>query len=184
MLLKYQASSVSQTAAQRNIPIEPLASSWVSASFRGILSPTAVLVRYSLKETETGNVRCQPEHGTAAPLLQRRIGLCGDATRAPTGACKQQKGRAVFATKAVPAPSPLLEQQQSEKSIPVLPPLLALDHPSDSPSGAGSRTSCAGRRCNRSSGTNSILMPQPACVVSIRPNSSRLNCSLSIPTTN
>jgi len=38
-------------------------------------------------------------------LLQRRIGLCGDATRAPTGACKQQKGRTVFTTEAAPATS-------------------------------------------------------------------------------
>src|SRR5262249_6438577 len=29
-------------------------------------------------------------------LLHRRIGLCGDATRAPTGACTQQNGRATF----------------------------------------------------------------------------------------
>src|SRR5438876_162958 len=37
-------------------------------------------------------------------LLERRIGLCGDATRAPTGACKQQKGRVGF-YRACPAPS-------------------------------------------------------------------------------
>src|SRR6266699_7109121 len=43
----------------------------------------------------------QSKPGTSTPLLQRRIGLCGDATRAPTGACKQQKGRMVFTTKAI-----------------------------------------------------------------------------------
>jgi hypothetical protein len=47
--------------------------------------------------------RCQFGSGASTPLLQRRIGLCGDATRAPTGACKQQKGRTVFTTKAAPA---------------------------------------------------------------------------------
>ena len=45
--------------------------------------------------------QCRFKSGASAPLLQRRIGLCGDATRAPTGACKQQKGRAVFITKAL-----------------------------------------------------------------------------------
>ncbi|MGH7867219.1 MAG: hypothetical protein ACREP9_06190, partial [Candidatus Dormibacteraceae bacterium] len=48
----------------------------------------------------------------------RRIGLCGDATRAPPGGCKQQKGRAGFYG-SCPAPSLhslLLEQRKSEKS--------------------------------------------------------------------
>jgi hypothetical protein len=60
--------------------------------------------------------RCQFKPAASAPLLQRRIGLCGDATRAPTGACKQQKGRAVFITKVAPARLLLLEQEKSEKS--------------------------------------------------------------------
>jgi hypothetical protein len=49
--------------------------------------------------------QCRFKSGVSTPLLQRRIGLCGDATRAPTGACKQQKGRTVFNTKAAPASS-------------------------------------------------------------------------------
>ena len=40
-----------------------------------------------------------------APLLRRRIGLCRDATRAPTGACTQQTGRTTALHAAVPAPS-------------------------------------------------------------------------------
>jgi hypothetical protein len=42
------------------------------------------------------------------------------STRKPerrSGACKQQKGRAAFDLRAVPAPSHLLEQQKSDKSI-------------------------------------------------------------------
>src|SRR5208282_4201183 len=66
--------------------------------------------------TETGSGHRQPKLETPIVLLQRRIGLCWEATRAPAEACKQQKGRAVFDQKAVPAPSFLLEQQKSEKS--------------------------------------------------------------------
>ena len=43
------------------------------------------------RETETGNANYgRPKSIDLETLLQRRIGLCGDATRAPIGACRPQ----------------------------------------------------------------------------------------------
>ena len=59
------------------------------------------------------------------PLLQRRIGHVGKRSERWSGACKQQKGRAAFDLRDVPAPSHLLEQQKSDKSIAGEPALVA-----------------------------------------------------------
>ena len=67
----------------------------------------------------------------------------------------------------------LRRQVQSDKSIAEEPPS-SLPSQAHSSSALGSRTSCAGHRCKWSSGTNLMRMPQPAYVVSIRPNSSVL----------
>ena len=138
---------------------------------------------WTLRETETGNAHLQANPGAPTLLLQRRIGLCGDATRAPTGACKQQKGRTVFDKKAVPAPSicwsrkkaknPPYPNQRTTKCKSInyseWTAINYREHAHPRVGGKGSDNPCAGRNDNRKqhkprvSGVNGMLRRAGGC---------------------